>query len=125
MAKPKFQQSNKPSVTEVGPIADAIKAAAAPVVNTVAPVGSPKTVEEVEKFTAAQLITTYGSKSNAIRGLAALGMKPGPISKKLGIIYQHARNVLKRPLKKPVGTTGTAAAATPGTTAERATTKAA
>lgn len=42
------------------------------------------------------------SKSDVIRGMSALGLKPGPISKKLGIRYQHARNVLKRPLKRVI-----------------------
>lgn len=60
----------------------------------------PTSVEQVEKMTGPEIITAFGSKSNAIRGLNALGMKPGPISKKLGIIYQHARNVLARPLKR-------------------------
>jgi len=50
----------------------------------------------------AELVTAYGNKSNAIRGLAALGLKAGPISKLLDIRYQHARNVLQRPLKRNV-----------------------
>lgn len=60
------------------------------------------TAENFTSFTPAQLIAGYGNKSNAIRGLAALGLKPGPIAKHLGIIYQHARNVLKRPLKRVI-----------------------
>jgi hypothetical protein len=43
-----------------------------------------------------------GNKSQAIRGMASLGLKAGPISKKLGIRYQHARNVLARPLKREI-----------------------
>lgn len=58
------------------------------------------TAENFTTFTKEQLITGYGNKSNAIRGLAALGLKPGPISTHLEIRYQHARNVLKRPLKR-------------------------
>lgn len=49
-----------------------------------------------------EYISQYGSKSNAIRGLATEGMKTADISRALGIRYQHARNVLKRPLKKSV-----------------------
>jgi len=89
------------------------------------PEGAPQTVEDAEKFTDLQLIAVYGNKSNTIRGLAALGMKPGPISKKLGIIYQHARNVLKRPLKKTDANGTATAATTQSTTAEEAQTKAA
>ena len=48
----------------------------------------------------AWLIQHYGSKSNAIRGLSALGHKCGPISRALNILFQHARNVLNRPLKR-------------------------
>lgn len=46
------------------------------------------------------LIGYYGSKSKAIRGLSALGHKCGPISRALNILYQHARNVLNKPLKR-------------------------
>jgi len=60
------------------------------------------TAENFTAFTKEALIAGYGNKSNAIRGLAPLGLKPGPISKHLGIIYQHARNVLLRPLKRVV-----------------------
>jgi hypothetical protein len=48
----------------------------------------------------AWLIAHFGSKSNAIRELSALGHKCGPISRALNILYQHARNVLNRPLKR-------------------------
>jgi len=60
------------------------------------------TAENFTSFTKEVLITGYGNKSGAIRGLAALGLKPGPISTHLGIRYQHARNVLSRPLKRDV-----------------------
>jgi len=60
------------------------------------------TAENFTTFKAADLIKGYGNKSNAIRGLAALGVKPGPISKHLEIRYQHARNVLSRPLKRVI-----------------------
>jgi len=60
------------------------------------------TQEKVEAMGASEVIALYGNKSNAIRALSALGMKPGPISKKLGILYQHARNVLSRPLKRVI-----------------------
>jgi hypothetical protein len=72
------------------------------IMNAVAMPADGLTTEAVEKMTGAELIKHFGNKSNAIRGLAALGLKPGPISKKLGIIYQHARNVLKRPLKRVI-----------------------
>lgn len=73
----------------------------APSVSVPVPV-VPTTLEQAEKMSGAELIAAFGNKSNAIRGLDALGMKPGPIAKKLGIIYQHARNVLKRPLKRVI-----------------------
>jgi hypothetical protein len=60
------------------------------------------TAENFTTYTKEQLIAGYGNKSNAIRGLAALGVKAGPIAKQLDIIYQHARNVLKRPLKRVI-----------------------
>jgi len=121
MAKHKFQQSKSAAAAQAPATSKptATVVVAAPVVNVAPPTGAPKTVEEVAGFTAAQLIVVYGNKSNAIRGMAALGMKPGPISKTLGIIYQHARNVLKRPLKKAVAEVQ-ATTATPGTTAEGA-----
>jgi len=115
----KKQKMQAPAVTEtvgiseLGPISAAIKEAAKQVVQptvvqTAAVLGVVKTVEglTMEKYdamTGAQLISAFGNKSNAIRGLnAQLGLKPGPISKKLGIIYQHARNVLNKPLKKVI-----------------------
>lgn len=49
-----------------------------------------------------KLIVMYGSKSKAIRALAALGHKCGPISRALNIRFQHARNVLDKPLKRVI-----------------------
>ena len=70
------------------------------------PMEAPKmegvTAENFTTHKAEDLIKGFGNKSNAIRGLAALGIKPGPISKHLGIRYQHARNVLSRPLKRVI-----------------------
>ena len=106
----KKQKMQAPAVTDVAAIAAV--AAVAPVVQpTVAQVAAVLgvvptieglTLEKVETMTSAQLISGFGNKSNAIRGLSALGMKTGPIAKKLGIIYQHARNVLSKPLKRVV-----------------------
>ena len=60
------------------------------------------TLENYTTFTKEQLIEGFGNTSNAIRGLANLGLKPGPLSKHLDIRFQHARNVLSRPLKRPI-----------------------
>ena len=42
------------------------------------------------------------SKSAKIRALAGMGFERGPIAKVLGIRYQHVRNVLITPIKRPV-----------------------
>lgn len=55
---------------------------------------------DVMKAGEAFLIEHFGSKSKAIRGLSALGHKCGPISRALNIRFQHARNVLNKPLKR-------------------------
>lgn len=68
----------------------------------VADPGAAGTAESVMVMTKAQILEMYGTKSNAIRAMAALGIKAGPISKKLEIRYQHARNVLSRPLKRVI-----------------------
>lgn len=47
-----------------------------------------------------ELIAKYGTKSAAIRILAKQGMPTADIARKMNVIYQHARNVLKRPLKR-------------------------
>lgn len=57
------------------------------------------------------LIKHYGSKSKAIRGLSALGHKCGPISRALNIRFQHARNVLLKPLKREIAAERAAAKA--------------
>lgn len=41
------------------------------------------------------------SKSATIRGLNAKGYTRGQIAKVMGIIYQHVRNVLITPVKRP------------------------
>jgi triphosphoribosyl-dephospho-CoA synthetase len=51
-------------------------------------------------LSAEELIKKYGTKSAAIRRLAHQGMPTAEIARKMEIIYQHARNVLKRPLKR-------------------------
>lgn len=57
--------------------------------------------DDIDKMTAKQLIVHFGgTKSAAIRGLAAHQYSTAEIARKLGIIYQHARNVLHRPLKR-------------------------
>lgn len=68
--------------------------------SVVDPKAIPSNKEEALKMTAADLLKAYGNKSNAIRAMAAMNCTTGEISKQLGIIYQHARNVLKRPLKR-------------------------
>ena len=90
MAKPNRQVQSQPAV-QVAPAATSV--ASVVVVTAAEP-----------RETGAELITKYGSKSAAVRALAAppFSMKVGPISKKLGIIYQFARNVLKRPLKREI-----------------------
>lgn len=59
-------------------------------------------IKEVDILKAGEqwLVAHFGNKSKAIRGLSALGHKCGPISRALDIRYQHARNVLSRPLKR-------------------------
>jgi len=54
------------------------------------------------KLSGDALIEKYGNKSRAIRALSQQGMKTGDIAKKLGILYQHARNVLNQPLKREI-----------------------
>ena len=52
-----------------------------------------------DQFNAAQFILQCGSKSSAIRKLAAQGKSRGEVAKMLGIRYQHVRNVLITPIK--------------------------
>lgn len=65
-------------------------------------VTAPVAAAAVTPESIAALIAKYGNKSNAIRAMSAEGMKCGPISKALGIRYQHARNVLSQPLKRVI-----------------------
>lgn len=51
------------------------------------------------KMSALELISMFGNKSKAIRALHGMGHKTGPISKVLGLRYQHVRNVLVTPVK--------------------------
>lgn len=51
------------------------------------------------KLSALELISMFGNKSKAIRALHGMGHKTGPISKVLGLRYQHVRNVLVTPVK--------------------------
>jgi hypothetical protein len=47
-----------------------------------------------------QELDSLTTKSAKIRFLDSKGMKRGDIAKKLGIRYQHVRNVLVTPIKK-------------------------
>lgn len=59
-----------------------------------------------------KLVAKFGNKSNAIRALALMnGGKCGPISKALNIRFQHARNVLSKPLKRVIAAERAQAAA--------------
>ncbi len=60
----------------------------------------PATSRPSDDLTAEQLIKKYGSKSAAIRALDNQGYSVSEIAKKVGVIYQHARNVVLRPLKR-------------------------
>lgn len=53
-----------------------------------------------DDLTVAQLVEKYGSKSSAIRALHKQDYTISEIAKKVGVIYQHARNVVLRPLKR-------------------------
>ncbi len=57
-------------------------------------------VEVVIPFNYQDLLTEHKTKSGIIRYLNAQGYKNGPISKYMGIRFQHVRNVLVTPLKK-------------------------
>ncbi len=69
------------------------------------PMAKKSTVKKVDtrasdNMSSDELIKLHGSKSAAIRALAAENYKTAEIARKLGVIYQHARNVLNRPLKR-------------------------
>jgi hypothetical protein len=53
-----------------------------------------------EVFDHIKFINQCGTKSAAIRKLAAEGKSRGEIAKMLDIRYQHVRNVLITPIKK-------------------------
>ncbi len=53
-----------------------------------------------DDLTSTQLIKLHGSKSAAIRALHTQDYTISEIAKKIGVIYQHARNVTLRPLKR-------------------------
>jgi hypothetical protein len=57
---------------------------------------TPPSVEELE----AGGYTTTSAKIRRLRELGGENYGPGPISRHLGIIYQHAYNVLSKPLKR-------------------------
>jgi len=88
--------------TAAGTPAEAPKVEMIQGAETITPVVEGLTAEDALKKTAPELIALYGNKSNAIRGLNGLGIKTGPISKAMGIRYQHARNVLSKPLKRVI-----------------------
>jgi len=107
MSKKHSNAQHKPVAETVTPAVEAPKVETPKVeivqgAETVTPIVEGFTAESVMTKTAPELITAYGNKSNAIRGLNGLGLKTGPISKLLGIRYQHARNVLSKPLKRVI-----------------------
>lgn len=60
----------------------------------------PTTPRPSDDLTTEQLIEKYGNKSAAIRTLHKQGYTVSEIAKMVGVIYQHARNVILRPLKR-------------------------
>lgn len=60
-----------------------------------------QTADKKEVLTAEQLIAKHGNKSGAIRALAAAGIERKDIAKQLNLRYQHVRNVLITPIKRP------------------------
>lgn len=52
-------------------------------------------------LTSVDYIKKYGNKSNAIRELFAIGTERKDIAKMLNLRYQHVRNVLITPIKRP------------------------
>lgn len=61
-----------------------------------------KETNEVVAVDVAIMLGELGTKSAVIRELSAQGYKRADIAKMLNIRYQHVRNVLTQPLKKPV-----------------------
>lgn len=58
-------------------------------------------------YTLEQLQDQYKTKSATIRFLHSQGYKVGDIARFMGIIYQHARNVIKQKPKKQTVEAGT------------------
>lgn len=63
-------------------------------------VETPAKVETTIQGDLAALMAEHKTKSALIRHLSSLGHKNGPISKFMGIRFQHVRNVLVTPIKK-------------------------
>jgi hypothetical protein len=94
---PKTQEQDASTVAESGIKATEVVTQPTPQAPTATP-ANPQ-VQLVNGLTKEQFLTSHGNnKSKAIRALHAAGMAVGPISKFLGIKYQHARNVLIQPL---------------------------
>ena len=69
-------------------------------------VAAEATVAAVTYSTNEQLVAGgFTTKSAQIRELHRQGMKTGDIARQLGVIYQHARNVINKPLKKVAAAT--------------------
>lgn len=56
---------------------------------------------EVKASSSVELIQQYGNTSNAIRALNSQGYTRVEIKNMLNIKYQHVRNVLITPIKRP------------------------
>jgi hypothetical protein len=67
-------------------------------VTSVAPV-EPKKTASKDILPMPEDVAKLESKSAKIRALAAKGWKTGDIARTMNIRYQHARNVLKQPVK--------------------------
>lgn len=61
--------------------------------------------QETKTFSTNKSLDEQGfkTKSAKIRKLHAEGMSTSEIAKQIGVIYQHARNVINQPLKKAGG----------------------
>ena len=62
---------------------------------------APTPGKEVKPLPTDKAFTDLTTKSAKIRYLHNLGWSTGDIARSLGIIYQHARNVLNTPIKEP------------------------
>jgi hypothetical protein len=74
--------------------------------NALAPAAQSSTLE-ADQARWNELHSKLGTKSAAIRYLAADGWKRGRIAKAGNLLYQHVRNVLTQPVKKAVEPTET------------------